>query len=428
MERMLFLIYLCSLSLTSAFAITSTVTVPVFLSLFIVLLFFLGEFLNKGRILTLEPDDIVLFLFLFSVYFGFLINNTQFRSSKPFNHLVAYSYIIIINYYFLKNIYYSLYQKYGEEFINNSYGAICLGLFITCAFGLTEFWLKNFLGIEVDNYIPRPAVTEYEPMALTNLIRLRSFVEESGHLAYFIEVLGPLSLYYVRRRKVLFYLLLTVVSSCFLLTFSTAGWLIVTFTGLLLLIWNIKPTCFMKGITFKYRKVIKYTSVLALVLVVLAFNYEVVNYISAVLNEIILAKVNQSSSAEDRTARFVEGMNALTQSNIFRLSFGNGPAVYDTLRFSRGGTILLYLTYALESGLVGLLLFLIFCGVLTYKANKIRNRNLRFVLLFGLISSFLHFFLISNYWYPWFWILAIIIQTNYRIEHSSTLKPTTAFH
>lgn len=184
----------------------------------------------------------------------------------------------------------------------------------------------------------------------------------------------------------------------------------------------------MKGITFKYRKVIKYTSVLALVLVVLAFNYEVVNYISAVLNEIILAKVNQSSSAEDRTARFVEGMNALTQSNIFRLSFGNGPAVYDTLRFSRGGTILLYLTYALESGLVGLLLFLIFCGVLTYKANKIRNRNLRFVLLFGLISSFLHFFLISNYWYPWFWILAIIIQTNYRIEHSSTLKPTTAFH
>lgn len=424
MERILFLIYLCCLSLTSAFAITSTVTVPVFLSLIIVALFFFGEILNKGRSLTIEPDDLVLFLFLICVYFSFFINNNQFRSNKPFNHLVAYSYIIIINFYFLKNIYFNLYKKYGEVFLRSSYGAICLGLFITCAFGLAEFWLKNFQGIEVDKYIPRPAVTDYEPIALTSFIRLRSFVEESGHLAYFIEVFGPLSLYYSKNRKIFFYPLLIVLSTCFLLTFSTAGWLIVTFTGIFLTLWNINPNNLTKRIPINFQKIAKYTSVLVIILVVLIFNFQVIKYISSVLNEIIVLKVNQSGSAEDRTARFAEGLNALAQSNLIRISFGNGPAVYDTLNFSRGGTILLYLTYALESGLFGLSLFLIFCVLITYKVTKLKNRQLRFALLFGLLCSFLHFFIISNYWYPWFWILAIIIQINYRIDHTLTQRTT----
>ena len=416
MERILFLTYLTCLSLTSAFAITSTVTIPVFLSVISVTLFFVYGIFYRNRSLIIEGDDIVMLFFLLAVYFGFFINHTHFKSDKPTNHLVAYSYIVLVNYYLIKNVYYFLYKKFGNSFAYNAYGAIYLGVFVTCAFGLTEFWLKNILGINIDSYIPRPAVSEYDPLALTDFIRLRSFVEESGHLAYFLEVLGPIAIYYSREKKLLYYPLLILMLGCFFLTFSTAGWLIASLTYSLLLIWNIDFSKLLKGVKINYLVVLKSFVIIVLIIVLIAVNYGTVKFISSAFNEIVVFKINYSSSAEDRIARFQEGMNTLTQSNLFMIAFGNGPAVYDTLHFSRGGTILLYLTIVLESGLVGLLFFLLFCAIIFYKTVRLKDRRLRFALMFGLISSLFHFFLISNYWYPWFWILAIIVQVNYRIS------------
>jgi O-antigen ligase len=422
MEKVLLVIYLACLSFTSAFAITSTVTIPVLISLICVGMFFLGGIWDVKRSLTLEVDDLVILLFLLSVYLGFFINHSRFSSNKPINHLIAYSYVILVNYYLVKNIYYSLTKKFGRGFADTTYGAIYLGIFITCTFGILEFWLKNIVGIDVDSYIPRPAVTQYEPLALTDFIRLRSFVEESGHLAYFIEVFAPISLYFSRTRRYLFYPLLAVITICFILTFSTAGWLIVAITYLFLRIWDMDFSRFDQRFRFSYRPILKYSALMVVIALTLSINYNIIEFITSAFNEIIVYKVNRSASAEDRTARFVEGMNAFTQSDLLRQFFGNGPAVYDTLHFSRGGTILLYLTIILESGLAGLLFFLIFCGLLLFKAIKLQNRPLRFALMFALICSFLHFVLISNYWYPWFWVLAIFIQSSYRMEFMEKRK------
>ena len=417
-ERILFLTYLSCLSLTSAFALTSTVTIPVFLSIFCVGLFFIGGVIDKNRSLTVEADDLVMLLFLLTVYFGFFINQSHFRSNKPINHLVAYSYIVLINYYLIKEVYYALQKKFGAKFVRNTYGAIYLCVLVTCAFGITEFLLKNALGIDIDSYIPRPAVSEYDPLALKDFIRLRSFVEESGHLAYFLEALGPIAIYFSSKKKLLYYPLLVLILGCFILTFSTAGWLIASLTYLLLLIWNISLRKLQSSISVNYSILMKYFLGLVAITVILTLNYGTLRFITSVLNEIIVLKITYSGSAEDRTARFLEGINAVWQSDLLRLTFGNGPAVYDSLGFSRGGTILLYLTIVLESGLLGLSFFLLFCGILFYKVIKLKDRRLRFALMFGLISSLLHFFLISNYWYPWFWILAIIIQVNYRLEYT----------
>ncbi len=416
MVRVLLLFYLSCLSLTSAFAITSTITVPLFLSLLCVGFFLLGAVVFQDRRLSIEVDDLVLLMFLLAVYLGFFLNQNRFNSNKPINHVIAYSYVILVNYYFIKNTFYHLCKKFGSGFFRKAYCAIYIGVLITCAFGIAEFWLKNIMGVDLDSYIPRPAVTEYEPLALTDFIRLRSFVEESGHLAYYIEVFAPIAIYFSRNKKYLLYPLVAITGACFLLTFSTAGWLISAFTYLILRIWNARLWKERGNTVVNYRKIPKYLFGLGLIALVLVLNYNLVRLVSSALNEVVIHKIGRSSSAEDRTARYLEGMNALQHSDLLRLSFGNGPAVYDTLRFSRGGTILLYLTIALESGLLGLVLFLIFCGVLFHKAIRLQNPQLRFALLFALCSSFLHFLIISNYWYPWFWILAIIIQANYRLD------------
>ncbi|GHB59227.1 O-antigen ligase family protein [Persicitalea jodogahamensis] len=416
MERALFLVYLSCLSLTSAFALTSTITVPLFLSLLCVVIFVINAIIYRDHYLSIEVEDLVLFLFLLSVYLGFFLNQNHFKSGKPFNHVIAYSYVVLINYYLIKNAYYHLCKKFGAGFISKSYAAIYFGIFITCAFGIAEFWLKNIKGIDVDSYIPRPAVSEYEPLALTDFIRLRSFVEESGHLAYYIEVFAPIAIYFSRKKKYLFYPLVAVISACFLLTFSTAGWLISAFTYLILTIWYAEFWKQRENTIVNYRKIFRYLLGVGIVVSIFASNYNLVTYVSSALKEVVVYKIGRSNSAEDRTARYLEGVNALAHSDLLRLSFGNGPAVYDTLQFHRGGTILLYLTIILESGLLGLSFFLIFCALLFYKAMKLQNPQLRFVLLFALCSSFLHFLIISNYWYPWFWILAIIIQANYRMD------------
>jgi len=415
MERLLFLTYLGCLSLTSAFALTTTLTVPVVISVISVGVFFAWGALNRDHSLVLEIDDIVLLLFLLAVYIGFFLNQDRFRSSKPINHIIAYSYVVLVNYYLLKNVCFYLCKKFGPPFVKRCYGAISIGVIITCLFGIAEFWLKNAYGIDVDSYVPRPAVTEYDPWALGSFIRLRSFVEESGHLAFFLEVFGPISLYSFRNNNYVYFPLLILLLVCFVLTFSTAGWLIAAFTYLLLAVTRIRPQELLKRLSFNFRTFTRYLLLGGGVMLVILLSYDIVNYILEVLDNIILSKIFLSGSAEDRTTRYLEGFNALMDSNLLELTFGNGPAVYETLGFSRGGTILLYLTIVLESGLLGLLSFLLFCAILFYKAVRIPILKLRLALLFGLLSALLHFFIIANYWYPWLWILAIIIQVNYRM-------------
>lgn len=406
-NTLLLAIFCFLISCTSAFAITTVVTLPLILTVGIIFLLVIQINLNKLKT-SFSYLDLFLFLFLFFSFCTSLYNNFTWYSSKSINHSIVYFYVIVGTYFLLKLAFLNL--QYSKKVI---YTSIVLSVFTASCFGCVEFVLKGFYDIKLDELIPRADVIKYNPMALGELVRIRSFMEESGHFAFYLELLFPICILIIRNKlssSILgfkFSILFTLTSlTAFILTFSSAGIAIVLLAYFIIVFpqkfWNI-----LKNIIFNRVKRLYFFLTLfsLLFLVIVLFSNIIVVY--DIFDQIVFGKLSEGS-ADDRQDRIVAALKLFDNSNIIYKLIGYGPGAYDKLKIE--SIVSLYFTYLLEVGFIGLFIFILFTFFLFQKVFYAFEGMNRKLFLFSIFCAIVHFLFISNYWYPWFWFVIILID------------------
>ncbi len=400
MKNILYL-YLIIVPFTNLFAPSEIISLPLLLALLIAAISILSINIKYTKINIVV---IFVFLFLVLVFLSFIINLSFYKSLKPFNHLAAYFFTFLIFYLAIRNFIFS-YKIDFEKIIK----FITVGLVLTSTFTIIEFICKNFFFKDFDDYFFRPSVVDYTPSNGIDflVIRARSTVEESGHYALYLISFSPICFKYLFSNKIRYRLILClIIIISFLLTFSVGG-IISLFGGFILLLFS----------SSKRLNFLKFAIPICIFL--LALNYFMSFLFDLSIIENVILKLFDSGSSTERMDRFNSIFVLLDKYNLINYVFGFGPAAYDTLKVDP--FLNLYLVFFVEVGLVASLIFISF---IIYIISKwfIFPTEYTILLKLCLFSVLIQYNSIHNYFYPWLWLLLILIELNYR---NSFLKPLT---
>lgn len=401
MTKRLICTYFLFISVTSAFAITQVINIPLMIAVLLAVVFYTG-FITRNVIVSFYKEDFWLIALLGFVVCSLLLNIQVAKSSKPINHTFAYFYTFFISFLTIRWSIVEAWPRFNRDTLAKLSYYLRISVFVASGFGILEFILKVFFFIDFDAYVPHPAVENYEPTVLGEILRVRSFAEESGAFSYFLEVIFPLTLYGFARRSVIAYLYYITVFICFVLTFSSAGFGLMF---VILALWGFQSflKLFGKGLVLS-KRVVYFSLLFLLIALVLT------PYFLPILEAVLLDKATNSASADDRMFRLMEGLEFFANSPILNQLVGSGPAAYDTYAFISKGMVMLYETFLLEGGILGLLSFCLFVYLVMVKAFRIKDPIYRNSLVISLVCSIIHWLFIATYWYPWFWISVIFVQ------------------
>jgi hypothetical protein len=349
-------------------------------------------------------DLVIIFLFLLIVVFSYLINGLG--NSKSLNHTIAYVSTFLLFYVAIKFTFFSGRDK--SLLLKRTLQFITYTTIISALYSNIEFISANVFAVNLNDYIPRPTETEawYDATVLGLFYRARGFAPESGHFAFMMELFYPLTIYYLyfsgfcKWRKFLKMLIVVAIIFSFIFAVSTASFAILP---LAILIASI--ICIKKVISYIKKKPAKFliTTVVVSVIVFL-FNYFFSVYTLIILS--IHDKID-SFSFEDRHERIDFFHDKFSHLNFINHLVGTGPAGYNILGFDESKAILsLYYAITFEFGYLGLLLLLLFFFYVIFQTFKIKS-SIGFFLLISNISGIMHYYFISNFWYPWFWFIAV---------------------
>ncbi|WP_298485354.1 O-antigen ligase [uncultured Maribacter sp.] len=270
-------------------------------------------------------------------------------------------------------------------------------LMITSVFVIYEFITLNFkpaLFIE----LPRQRVNTYGATFLGLFYRPRGFAEESGHMSLFFEFCIPLLIPYIKNLKFSHKIasILIVLIALILLSSSFT-----IFISLLIL----GTYFFIKSL--QNLKVLIISSIIALSFILFVATNEksrdyVDKYSNSIFKKVSLNKEN--NSVNDRTIRFQEAIG-LVKDNFF---FGIGAMAFKEYS-SSASSLNMVLDLWMFSGFLGLLclVFFTFVTCLNYYYAITPNKFGVFLALFILI---IHYQIITNFWYPFLWVLFGIMQ------------------
>lgn len=386
--RSVIYIFILLSAFTNAFAISAVLSPSFAISLILVFHFLI----YPKQALFITPPYLFFLWLVYSV--SFLIMAT---GEKALNHWFLWTYPFF-SYYFVFR------SELNWFFTVEEIKAIVLKhiTYITlfaAGFGVLEFCCRNFFDTDL-RFIPRGSVEEYSPFDL-GFYRARSFAEESGHFAFFLEIFGPLSIYWLARNvKLLFQIIgYIIICSSMLATMSGVG---ILFLGLyIILFFSINER------SRKSRVLNRLKNFLVGLCGVMLINAIYPDLLEG-LTGIVMSKFDSKNfSRLDRLSRF----SALSQLSGFSFLIGYGPAAFSTL-----GTktfISLLLGIIMNTGALGLIAFSLFFLSKLRFSRRISDRKLSFALQVSLIFAGLHLLFIDIIYVPWFWILLAIVDVLY---------------
>jgi hypothetical protein len=400
----LLLLYIFTMPFVSAFSFTGTISLPLIFSVFLFMLMIV-KMLQSGKLPPgfLGFDILIILLLLLLISFSFTING--WGNSKSFNHTVAYLSTFLLFYLSVKFILFDITDK--NKLFKRVLKVITYITIISAVYANIEFISSNVFAINLNDYIPRPTEAEafYNATVLGSFYRARGFAPESGHFAFMMELFGPLAIYYMyfsgfcKWNKFLKALIATLILLSIIFTVSTASFVIIPLAVFFALLFYLKSIyIYIKKNTAKFV-----LSSIAVSVVVLLFNYYLSFYALIILS---ISDKMDSNSFDDRQNRINFFYDNFSRLNFIHKLVGTGPAGYTILGFDEFNTILsLFYSVTFELGLLGLLLFLLLFFYIIYHAIKIKS-TIRFFLIVAIISGTMHYYFISNFWYPWFWFIA----------------------
>lgn len=351
--------------------------------------------------------------YLFLAFLSFLPLSQIFTgtvSDKSLNHFLAYSASIVgfglIPMLAVANM---SRQGWADILIRDIMWTARLAALVA----ILQFIGSNFLDVFSEDLIYYPDTIEAKSMFFGIFYRSRGFASEPGHYAFTLELLTPLLLYghsiSQKKSRLIMVTDLFLMLLAFLSVASPAGLLILG-AGFLLAV-----------LLFPTRHVAPF---LWFGLIALAMALGIVEIVGNqadqsnrfdLLSSLFIDKLD-SSSATDRADRIDIGLKLIEEASPLQLLLGYGPAVYVSQKLGSQTIIQFYLLLILEGGVLGTLLFL---GSFVFMvAHAIRQLGPERIFYFwALLNLTLHYFLISNYYYPMIWFmfpLLLIMQAAQR--------------
>lgn len=373
---------------TNAFALSAFIT-PAFALSFILILHF---FFQKGKKVFERPPYLLLFWLLLTFSLVVMSNG-----EKSLNHWFLWTFPFFSYYFVFKNELIQLFTL--SEIKDKIFKYITFATLFACSFSVLEFSCINFLGADL-SFIPRGAVEEYTPFDF-GFFRARSFAEESGHFSFFIEIFGPISIFWISNnlKFPLKIIALTIILLGLIATMSGVGLLLlVVYLFMLFNFYLIRK----KGSTTIKLKVFFYAIGLFLLVFVLypdAF--------STIWDVIALKMDSDNTSYSDRAGR----LTAIDKLSGFAYLIGYGPAAFSTLKID--SFLSLYLGILMNTGIIGISLFSLFCLSKYRSIRRISDIDCSFALKCSLIFACFHLAFIDIIYVPWFWVLLSLIDVVY---------------
>lgn len=412
-HRLLSFIYVMTLPFVSAFTFTSTITLSVLTSafMFVYSIFSLAMFRTSFKKNIFNFTNIFLLLLYFVIILSYFYN-AGFNNDKATNHLIAYT-TTFIGFYFSTYVFFTLKPADILLNINNLLLHITLMMVFCSIFTISEFLMINLFNFDINSYIPRVIRPEYDIISDGLYRRARGFAEESGHFAFFIEIFAPITIYYLFASNQCKWNIIIKVSILVMIILTA----LTTISAALFIVFGISiPLAFLfhwRLLINNYGKILLGTIFTIVCFVGLNSFFPMSEWY---LLMTVTSKLSNSGSMDDRTLRIEIFEKIFNSASIDNLLIGFGPAAYVTKSLSES-IVQLFFNLTLESGLIGLSLFSAFCIGIMYNLSLIKDK-IKIYLFFSMSMAVMHYFIISNYWFPWFWLLCVIISliSHYKLK------------
>lgn len=383
----------------SAFGFSELLPIPMLLS-FGMGLKLIFKIVRSGKIKIISNKILFpLAAFLSVVLLSFIlqVQNIGFRQTG-LNHLISY-FATILMYFAVP----TLYMKHFKINIDDIFKYISFGTLAVSIFIIIEFITKNFSSIAFDNFIHRPSVNDYiatYSLGGVRYYRARGVAQEPGHVAMYISMFAPFVYYYFKHiliDKKKLWLSMSLVTISLVLTFSAMAFIEIALVMIVLLTYVILK---------KMRKGFKVKDVFVLWAFPIVAAPTLVYFLNSPNFETIRMKLSLSTlSGESRIGRWINALDLFKDRPLL----GNGPGITSII-YNTGSTSF-YLEVLAQAGLIGLLSILtaflsVLLSILGFKGK------LKYMYLFSFLITVIHLTVISNYWYPWMWVLFAVVTYN----------------
>lgn len=330
----------------------------------------------------------LLLIYAFILFFTYLIFP---HTDKSTNHLFLYFFSFFFLFIGLRNCALYIIQR-NPSYIKILYKQIFYVVLFTSVYTLLEFSFKNFLDIDLNDYFIQFRRKEYEYIQF-GLYRTRGFLDESGHLALFYETFGLIAIAYARKYSNLkFWGFTFLVVSALLTTFSAFGY--ACLVGVVIL----TPHYLLKKVSL-LNKIISIIIIIYFAIIILYLVSDYLEFISIIIE----SKLDNSNSMLDRTERFESIIPFLNSPQII---LGYGPGSYRLI--NDDGIISLYANIIMNTGYIGIIVYILFLIRQYYIINKIKDLYNHWAFKLSFIMSSVHFIFLDNFYYPFFWIMLIM--------------------
>jgi len=367
----------------------------------------LGSSILVGGSLFLKPRvrftsgcfrlaDLLLVAFVFTLGLSLLLSGEV----EPTNihHFLAYGVVVGVYYFFVKFLFAAddTYVTYASRIRT----ALALSVGLVSAYALLEFVDRNFVPLGVTRFVTFPGDEEpYIPIFLV-FVRARGFMGESGLLALFLNVLGPISLVYVRDRwgRLAAAAFLVLTGGAFCVTLS-AGGLVFLAVGLAAAVFMyVADRAFL---FVPVRALLIVVSVLALMATALVTSPA--EWLIPVTSKLALTDL---SSGQERVQAWREALSVAAEHPLL------GTGVGSTSVERGSGVISFYLTMLKEAGTVSLALILVFFALIFRRIMMLPSWNrFKYAYAVSFVAALCHYAIISDIWYPWLWLLCVFVTT-----------------
>jgi len=404
MVKKLFYLFIFFAPFTSFFAFSAWLRLPVIINqiLFLTVLLMIFKH-NTFKTKWVLKEDLFLITFLGLVWLGFFLG---FREKRSFNHSLAYTNSIIF-YFFL-----SKYIITTCKISSRKIAKVIYWSFLT----ISIIIITDFIGKNYYNYSLRETfstvdgvISNMDYFIRAELFHVGGVAEEPGHMAIFYNIYFGITLYYIHiseKSKLYKWVVLLFILAHFAL-FSNAGIALPIIA--LVLIFSLNKLIKLK-ITAKQLLTI-IGILFSVVIISGVFLFFDIGHTGQLLeeffNKIFFNETAEYSSSGQRLKQWGRALSNFLKHPIL----GNGPGF--GVNEDPEGYLSVYLTILSDLGMVAFLFFIAFQESMVRKVMNLKGA-IRNVLLFSVITSFLHLIIIADFYHAPLWILFVLIQLVYK--------------
>lgn len=328
---------------------------------------------------------------------GLLLSVIVTYSEKAFNYILAYTYIFVVAFLFLKGAFYRAVN------VNTLLNVNAVAVVFIAIFAITEIGAKIFFSFDIQEFIPRVKPSQ---ATFVSIPRAYGMATEPTILAMYFNTLGLIGVWHIKNVLQNFFLksiIILIVFIGLISTFSAAGIASLIYSALII----------SSIIIIRKQKIdVVVTKLVPLVITVVIF----LSLFPTVKNSIseisIVEKITlDKEAAFERIKRWKEGINEFSEAPLFGIGLGNR-----SMR-GKGSNLNWYLFLAVESGFLPPLSIIAFLFITFFRILKSKVHG-KYWFLTGFLAGAIHFTSCSTFFHPFLWTLIIVFNV-YAVKSAS---------